>query len=128
MDLMAAISTASHAVSLVKQIQDLDKALDEAVFKSQTLELHEAILKLRTMLLEANTTILERDEKIHELERAVRAARNEELCPMCETGILKVTASREDPIFGVFGVQERTISCTNSDCGHTEKRQYDPKK
>jgi hypothetical protein len=49
-------------------------------------------------------------------------------CPICGTGDLKVVSSRQDPTFGVFGVQERTLKCSTPGCDHTEKRQFDPRK
>ena len=48
-------------------------------------------------------------------------------CPLCGEA-MKVTASDAHPIFGTFGVQERTLTCTNGACGHSEKREFDPSK
>jgi Zn finger protein HypA/HybF involved in hydrogenase expression len=49
-----------------------------------------------------------------------------EACPICQTGRLKITAIKDDPILGAVGVQRMTLKCDNPECRHYEHRQRDP--
>ena len=70
-------------------------------------------------------------KRLKELEDRVAAlegkpaAKAAEACPLCEAP-MKVTRVEDDPVFGVMGLKEHTLSCTA--CPHTETRQVDPKK
>ena len=128
MDLITGLSAASQAVGLAKQLRDLDRAIDDAGYKAKLIELHEKVLDARTSLLEAREAILEKDARISDLEKSLAELKSGEPCPICHQGVLQVTASRAHPQFGVFGHQERTLTCTNAECGHSEKRRHDPSK
>lgn len=71
-------------------------------------------------------------KEVEDLKSRVAALEQEklkppaELCPICETGSLKVIAVAPHKAFGRMGVQERTVKCDNEACGHTEKRMHDP--
>ena len=126
MDLMTGLSAASQAIGLAKQLRDLDRALDESAFKAKLLELQEALFETKSALLDAKEALLVKDTRIAELEGVIEEIRSGETCPICQKGQLKVTGSRPHPHFGTFGHQERTLTCTNIDCGHSEKRKFDP--
>ncbi|QGY06409.1 hypothetical protein MMSR116_29295 [Methylobacterium mesophilicum SR1.6/6] len=72
-------------------------------------------------------------KRVKELEERVAALEGRpkapaaDACPLCGEP-MKVTASGADPLWGTFGVQQRTLTCTNAECGHTEKREFDPNK
>jgi hypothetical protein len=64
-----------------------------------------------------------------EEDRAREAARAAlEPCAICGTGRLKVVKIGEHPVMGPVGLQEKTLTCDNSECRHTEKRMHDPMK
>ena len=126
MDLITGLSAASQAVSLLKQLRDLDRALDEAAFKAKLIELQEMVLDARTSLLEAKEALLTKEERIRELERLVVELKSGETCPVCQNGTLKTRSVKAHPTFGEVGVQEKTLVCSNPECGHTEKRIHDP--
>ena len=69
-------------------------------------------------------TIHDRDLRINELEGRIDTLTSGATCPICKTGKLSVSASHAHPIFGDFGVQERTLKCDTY--SHIEKRLYDP--
>jgi len=126
MDLEVDLTAASHTLALIKQIKDLDLALDQAAFKDKLLDLQEAAFESRAALLEAKEAILIRDEQIADLKANLKAATSGESCPICQIGNLKITASKPHPDFGRFGHQERTLTCDHDDCSHNEKRRFDP--
>ena len=126
MDLISGISAATQAVQLVKELRSIDRSVDEASFKLKLAELMEALANTKIALSEARELLSEKDAEIRELKLRLDVVNSGEACPICQMGRLKVTASRAHPVFGTFGHQERTLTCTNADCGHSEKRKYDP--
>jgi len=64
--------------------------------------------------------------RVAALEAGLKKAPAGEPCPLCETGQLKVTAVTPHHTFGDMGIQERTMKCDNTACGHTESRMHDP--
>lgn len=67
--------------------------------------------------------------RVAALETAIKARTAAEACPICGSGNLKVISVQPHPIFGdVGGLQQRTMKCDNSPCGHTEVREHDPNK
>ena len=70
--------------------------------------------------------VKELEERIAALEGRPKAPAAE-ACPHCGAP-MTVTASRPDPMFGTFGVQEQTLACSNAGCGNIEHRQFDPNK
>jgi hypothetical protein len=62
-----------------------------------------------------------------EEERARAAARGAlDPCPICNVGRMKVMKITEHPVMGAVGLQEKTIKCDATECGHTEKQMHDP--
>ena len=65
------------------------------------------------------------EERVRTLESgAAKPAAN--LCPICESGRLKVIAARPDRKFGALGVQQHDLKCDNPACAHSEQRLFDP--
>jgi hypothetical protein len=64
--------------------------------------------------------------RVTALEEELKKRPPLEKCPICSSGDMKVTAVHPHPQLGAVGVQERTLRCDNSACGHTEKRIHDP--
>ena len=126
MDLISGISAATQAVQLVKELRSIDRSVDEASFKLKLADLMVAQADTKIALSEAREFLSEKDAEIRELKLRLDVVNSGEACPICQLGRLKVTASHLHPVFGTFGHQERTLTCTNADCGHSEKRKYDP--
>jgi len=126
MDIMSGLSAASTAIGIVKDLRALDRSIDDATFKLKIAELSAALADTQVALSEAKAELSEKDETIRGLERIIAELKTGEGCPICGTGRMKVTASRPHPTFGNFGLQERTLTCDNPDCSHTEERRHDP--
>lgn len=124
MDIATGLTLLTQATSIVKDLRQIDKGFDLAVLKSQTADLYGTLADVKIALSDARETIHEKDLKIKELEDKIKAFMSGEVCPICETGRLKIVASIEHPQFGFAGVQERTLKCTN--CNHSEKHLHDP--
>lgn len=126
MEVLTGLTAASQAIGIIKQLRDLDKALDEAIFKSKLLELQEAVFDAKSALLDAKQNILEKDERIAELEGSLKSAESGDKCPVCRNGTLQVKAVRPHPSMGDAGIQERDLQCSNAECQHSERRVFDP--
>lgn len=123
---MMALTTVSQALDITKKLKEIGKQYDEATFKMQIADLMAKLTDLKISFSEAKESILERDERIRELKREIASLKMGEICPICKTGNMEVTSSRAHPELGIVGVQEQTVTCTNSECNHSEKRVHDP--
>jgi DNA repair exonuclease SbcCD ATPase subunit len=121
MEITTALSTASTALKLVKDLRDIERDLDSASYKAKMAELYGSLAEVKMALADAQIEIRELNEQIDVLRAG-------EACPICDNGKMKVTASRAHPQLSFAGVQERTITCDNSECKHSEERNYDPRK
>lgn len=101
----------------IRRLQTLNKEISEVALK-------EEILELRMMLMDVREELLEKTERIGELEEQLRLVKAGESCPICETGHLKVISSRPHEHFAFAGVQTRTLKCT--ECSHSENRMHAP--
>jgi len=99
---------------VVISVSDIIKLLDQIPIWKRLVSLVKEVDELK-----ARVAILEETAR-------KPAAPAPELCPLCESGSLKVIAVRPHPQFGTFGAQLRTLKCTNEACGHTENRKHDP--
>ncbi|MAS05276.1 MAG: hypothetical protein CL534_11400 [Ahrensia sp.] len=126
MDIATGLSLLSQATGIVKDLRAIDKDFDAAVLKSQMADLYGTLADVKIALSDARETISDRDQIIRALEAKIEAMSSGEGCVICNQGRLKVTSVQAHPEFGVVGVQERTLKCDN--CGHTEKRMFDPNK
>lgn len=126
MDIVQGLTAANLALGLVKDLRAIDRSVDEAAFKLKIAELLEALADAKIALSEAKAALAEKDGQIIDLRKQIDTMTSGENCPICSSGRMKVVKSVRDPAFGVFGVQQRTLECDNSDCGHSETRQFDP--
>lgn len=124
MDIATGLTLLSQATGLVKDLREIDKGFDAGALKAQMADLYGTLADVKIALSDARETIHERDQKIKALEEKIAALTSGEACPICISGRMKVSSSREHPDFGFAGVQERTMKCDQ--CGHSEKRMHDP--
>lgn len=124
MDIAAALGALSQATNIVKALRSIDKSYDLATAKAQMAEVYGALADVKIALSDAREEIHSRDQRIRELEEQITALNSGEACPLCDSGRLKVVASKPHPSFAFAGVQERTVKCT--ECGHSEQRFHDP--
>ncbi len=126
MDIMGALAVAGNAVKLAKDLRDLERDLDSASFKAKMAELYGNLADIKMALSDAKEELHEKEGEVKKLKAEIAALKAGETCPLCQAGNMKTTAIRKDPIFGPMGHQEHTLTCQNSDCGHTETRKIVP--
>ncbi len=124
MDIATALTLLGQATGIVKDLREIDKGFDLAALKAQMANLYGTLADVKIALSDARETIHDKEKKIKELEDKIATLTSGETCPICRKGRMKVTASHAHPHFGLMGVQERILECDN--CGHSEKRFYDP--
>ncbi|WP_315707334.1 MULTISPECIES: hypothetical protein [unclassified Bradyrhizobium] len=124
MDFAVALASASQALNIVKQLREIEKGVSEGELKSSMADLYGKLADLKIALSDARETIHEKDKRIKDLEDQIAALTSGDVCPICREGRMKVVQSRKHPVFGVMGVQLRTMRCDK--CPHTEERQHDP--
>ena len=127
MDIMGALAVAGQTVKLAKDLRDLERDLDSASYKARMAELYGNLADIKMALTDAKEALHEKDGEIKRLKSDIAALKSGEICPLCQTGHLKTTAIRKDPIFGPMGHQEHTLTCQNSECGHQETRKIVPR-
>ncbi len=126
MDIIAGLTAAGQAVQIVKDLRDIERDLDSATYKAQMAELYSNLADVKIALSDAKEQMQNKDQQIRALQAQIATMQAGELCPICQTGRMKVTASKPHPTFGVMGVLERTLSCQNEACGHSDKVMHDP--
>lgn len=123
MDISTALALIGQATGLVKDLREIDKSFDSAAVKAKMADLYSTLADVKIALSDAREEIHQKEQKINELEGRVAALTSGEACPLCDGGQMKVTKSHPHPQFGVFGTQERTLTCMK--CGHSEPRLFD---
>ena len=121
MDLPAALSAASVAVKITKDLRDVERGFEASEYKLKIADLQSALADVKVALVDAQ-------EENRSLERKLEEIRSGENCPICQLGRMKITDSEPHAEFAFAGVQMRTISCDNIDCDNHEKRPFDPSK
>jgi hypothetical protein len=79
-------------------------------------------------LSDAKIELNSKDIEISKLKSKIIDMESGDLCPICNSGRMKITASVPDAIFGVHGHLRRTLTCQNLDCRHSESRKFNPNK
>jgi hypothetical protein len=125
-DVSAALATLAQAISIARGMRDIERSFDEATYKAQAAELYGALADVKMALTDAKEELHSKDQTIRELEAAIETLKSGENCPLCQTGRMKVTASRPHEHFAFAGVHQHTLTCQNPDCRHSEQRMYDP--
>ncbi|MBB5046150.1 chromosome segregation ATPase [Rhodopseudomonas rhenobacensis] len=123
-DFTVALASASQALTIVKQLREIDKGVSEGELKASMADLYGKVAELRMALTDAREEIHEKDRQIKSLRDQIAAHTSGEACPICREGKMEVISSKKDPVFGVMGVQLQTLKCGK--CGHSEEHQYDP--
>lgn len=118
MDLMATLALASQTVKVVKDLRDLERDFDAASYKAKMAELYGNLADIKMALSDANELLHEKDAEIKKLKADLAAAKSGEICPICESGNMKVISVKPHHIFGNMGLKVHTLKCTN--CDHTD--------
>lgn len=126
MDILTGLSAASHALEIIKQVRDLDRASDDAVFKAKIIELQEALFDAKSALLDAKDNLLEKDLEIRELKAQIDIYKSGDICPQCGVGRLIVVSSRDSDNMPGLGIKEMSRKCSNEICDFTDSKIHDP--
>ena len=128
MDIASPFTAIGQAIAIAKDLQSIERGLDTAEFKAKTAELYSALADVKMALTDARQEIHEKDQEILRLRNKIDDLEKGDYCPLCNSGRLKVTAVKAHPqrLLNQSGVQERTLTCQNPECGHEEKRTHDP--
>lgn len=121
-----ALTAITTGLNVTKELVSINHEFDKAELKLKAAGLMEALATVKAALVDAKEDLQAKDQKIRELEAIIETLKLGESCPICGTGRMKVTASKAHPHFAFAGVQERTLTCQNPECKHTEKRMHDP--
>lgn len=126
MDIMSALASVGQAIKIAKDLREIERDMDSASYKAKAADLYSNLADLKMALTDAKEELHEKDTVIKKLQAEIDTLKSGETCPLCGVGRLQVTASRADPTFGVFGHQQRTLTCQNAECGHSEMRKIVP--
>jgi hypothetical protein len=126
MDIASGLSAASAAITIAKDLREIDRSVDEATFKLKIAELTEALADTKIALSDARNKISEKDGELHELRNEILALKSGDVCPVCGLARMKTVRMISHPTFGEVGVQEKHLECENPICTHSEKRIHDP--
>ena len=91
MEIGAALSAISNAMTLAKGLRGIQQDYDLASVRSQMAEIYDALAEARIALADAKSVIAERDLHIKELEGGPVPG---EPCPYCGARAMRMTAQR----------------------------------
>ena len=100
------------------------KEIFELIKKGATLEAQQKIIELKETVISLQEESLELKKENLALRQQLELSEKGERCPKCKKPAWNLIESKPDPVFGEVGTLERTYKC--SECGFTEKQQYDP--
>tara|TARA_R110002074_G_scaffold19524_2_gene62141 strand:+ start:524 stop:949 length:426 start_codon:yes stop_codon:yes gene_type:complete len=128
MDIAQGLSSASTALTIVKQSRDIDKSVDEATFKLKLADLQSALTDAKVALAEARESQVEKNAEISELKRSLDSLQNGDICPKCYVGRLRLSSSSPHHMYGLnhFGVEKWEMLCNSDECDFQEERLNDP--
>ena len=72
MDLTTAIQSLATAISIAKDLREIDKNVDEAAFKLKLADLTESLAEAKLSLVEATDLIVEKDKEIDRLKETFK--------------------------------------------------------
>ena len=123
-DIATGLAATASALSVIKEIKDIDKALSQAELKAKLAEVYTNLADVKMALSDAREALHAKDSEIRELEAKLKARIPAKPCPICKIGELETISVRPHPTFGTLGSQEHTLKCSN--CTHTETRKVKP--
>lgn len=126
MDIVGGLAAASQAISIARELREIDRSVDESVFKLKIADLQVALADAKVALSEAKLSLATKDEELAEISKKLSAATSGETCPVCNSAPLKTRKVVEHHQFGRLGVQEKHLECSSDTCNHSEKRMHDP--
>ncbi|UXN57782.1 hypothetical protein [Phyllobacterium zundukense] len=102
---MGTLATASQAIKIAKDLRDIARDVNSASYKAKMDELYGGLADIKIALSDAREELHEKDTLIKKLQGEIVALKSGETCPLCRSGRFKVTAVRDHPTFGVFGIR-----------------------
>ena len=122
MDLAQGLTAASTALSIVKQLRELDAKFDAATFKMAIADLTEALADTKIALSEAKELLAQRDTEMRALRSQILNLQSGDMCPICRTGRMETKSVVDHPDFGVFGDKQHNQICNNDQCKHSQTK------
>ena len=128
MNLMESITSLGLAIGLVKDLRDIDRSIDESVFRLKIADINEALADAKIALSNANLELNERTLELAQLKEALAIATSGEICPKCRAGRLQLinTISHRMGSLGHFGVEDWQFACDDVECGFEQTKMHDP--
>jgi len=114
MDLLSGLSAASTAISIAKDLREIDKSVDEATYKLKLAELTEALVDAKLALSEAK-------EQVSMLEALNSTLMNGPVCPVCHNGHLEVIEVKK---WDGKTVETHTCRCSSEQCQYLTTRVF----
>ncbi|MFT5742001.1 MAG: hypothetical protein ACI86S_000056 [Paracoccaceae bacterium] len=116
MDVIGGLTAARLAFDLAKDLQGIDRSVDEAEFKLKLAELTSALADTQVALADAKI-------KISDLEDALAGEKRGAVCPMCKEGRLKVVSLEEGYLDE--SIQWHNCECDQDGCSYINRRLFD---
>lgn len=113
MELGAALSALSNAMTLAKALRGIQQDYDLATVRAQMAEIYDALAEARIALADAKSLIAERDMQIKALEGGPVAG---EPCPYCGARAMRMTNQS-------MNGQREIWTC--GECNNTKEVRYD---
>lgn len=113
MELGAALSALSNAMSLAKTLREIQQNYDLASVRAQMSEIYDSLAEARIALADAKSAIAERDAIIKELEGGPVPG---DPCPYCGARAMRMTSQRMNGQWEIW---------TCGDCGKEKHVRHD---
>jgi hypothetical protein len=128
MDIVGGLSALSQAVTLLRDLRDIDREVDEAAFKLKVAEIQNGLADAKIALADAKVALSSESDKNLQLLRELDELRNGDYCPKCRTGRMRLvnTEFHSHRGLGHFGVEDWDYKCDNAQCAFTQTRLHDP--
>lgn len=126
MEIVTTLSAISTALTIAKDLRDLDQSLGDAESKAKLAELYSTLADAKVALSDVKLELQEKNEIISDLKRQLTALKSGEVCPICRTGVLKTLSIKNDGIFGALGGKRHNMACDNPSCDHIEDKLVTP--
>ena len=127
-EIVTGLAAANQAVGLVKELQEIDRSVDEAGFKLKLADLTQLLADAKIALSEANLALNEKDTKIKQLQEDLETAQLGNVCPKCKIGRRRLETIEPQHMYGLnhFGVELWEMACGQEGCGFQHTDVHDP--